>query len=142
MSTSMQQQVSCNATSFPVTFLVTLKTKELKRKELGAWIKEHREKANISQETAAEKVGLSRFQWIRIENGQSGTKRETLIDIANAIFADVEKTLLKGGYAPDEIEKVEVPKRILDALAREGKLFPEDEIMIAGLIEKMKKANS
>jgi len=108
MSTKMQQEVSCNATKQPVTFLATLSNKNAQLRELGSWVKQHREKANLSQETAAEKAGLSRFQWLRIENGQSGTKRETLIQIARVINADVNKTLRKGGFVDSSPENARV----------------------------------
>lgn len=94
----MQHKVTCNATKPFVTFDVTLDEKDKQLKELGNWIKNHREKALLSQETAAEKAGLSRYQWMRIENGQSGTKRDTLIQIASVINADVNQTLKKGGF--------------------------------------------
>lgn len=98
MSTLMQQQVACNATHSLVTFYATLSNTELKLKELGNWVKKHREKMNYSQESAAKKSGLSRYQWIRIENGQSGTKRETIIRIAKELEADGTEglTLLAG----------------------------------------------
>ena len=108
MSTILQHEVSCNATSKFVTFFATLSDNKLQLKKLGKWVKKHREAMNYSQETAAEKVGLSRYQWIRIENGQSGTKRETIINIAKELNADVAEglTLLAGlepenGQAPN-----------------------------------------
>ena len=64
----------------------------------GRWIKRHREAVNISQETAAGLAGLSRAQWARIENGQSSSKRDTLLRIADAVKADVSKTLEKAGF--------------------------------------------
>lgn len=97
----MQQQVACNATKDFVTFFATLSNENLKLERLGNWVKKHREKMNFSQETAAEKVGLSRYQWIRIENGQSGTKRETILNIARELNADeVEGLTLLAGLEP------------------------------------------
>lgn len=98
MSTFMQRQVACNATQEFVTFYATLKNKDLQLRKLGEWVKKHRDKMDYSQETAAEKVGLSRYQWLRIENGQSGTKRETILNIAKELNADEKEglTLLAG----------------------------------------------
>ncbi len=101
MSTLMQQQVSCNATGNFVTFIATLSKANLKLKQLGSWVKKHREKMNYSQEVAAEKAGISRYQWIRIENGQSGTKRETILAIAKELKADETEALtLLAGLEP------------------------------------------
>lgn len=126
MSTKMQQKVACNATAQSVTFLATLSNKNTQLKDLGNWIKQYREKANLSQETAAEKAGLSRFQWIRIENGQSGTKRETLIQIAKVINADVNQTLRKGGFVDSSIENEQVLPHQLKIMDFDG--FDEDDL--------------
>lgn len=130
MSTKMQQQVACNDTQQSVTFLVTLSNKNIQLKELGRWIKSHREKMNLSQETAAEKAGLSRFQWIRIENGQSGTKRETLIQIAKVISANVDQTLIKGGFVDSKtVSQQDVHFQIPESLSKvDFSIFNEYEL--------------
>lgn len=130
MSTKMQQEVSCNATTKSVTFLATLSSTNLQLKILGNWIKWHREKKNISQETAAELAGLSRFQWIRIETGKSGTKKDTLIQIANVIGADVGQTLRKSGFVDESYEtKSSVENQILTFLSKvDFSVFNEQDL--------------
>jgi len=130
MSIKMQHQVACNVTAKSVTFFATLSNKNTQLKALGSWIKQHREKANLSQETAAEKANLSRFQWMRIENGQSGTKRETLIQIAKVINADVNQTLRKGGFIDSSLEsESNVEHQLLEWLSEiDFSIFDETEI--------------
>ena len=104
----MQHQVNCNATDNLVTFIDTLSNTNLKLKQLGSWVKKHREKMNYSQETAAEKSGISRYQWIRIENGQSGTKRETILAIAKQLEADETEALtLLAGLEPQNTPQID-----------------------------------
>ena len=100
-----------------------MSNKNLQLKQLGEWVKKHREKMNFSQETAAEKVGLSRYQWIRIENGQSGTKRDTILSIAKQLGADATEGLtLLAGLEPDSnsIKKPTNPAEFFDALDKLG----------------------
>lgn len=129
----MPHKVTCNATKSSVTFFATLDERKKQLKELGDWIKIHREKVFMSQETAAEKANLSRYQWMRIENGQSGTKRDTLIQIANVINADVNQTLKKGGYTSflnEEEYKSEVDtlaKKLAEGVMASGFDDLEDE---------------
>lgn len=100
----MQQQVACNATERVVTFIATLETDLQNYKTFGDWIKKHREDAGLSQEGAADKAGMSRFQWIRIENGQSGTKRSTVLKMAKVVKGKEDEALKLAGFAStDEI---------------------------------------
>lgn len=66
----------------------------------GAWIKEQREARKISQGGAAKRAEIDRQQWFRIENGLSGTRRDTVIRMAHAISADVDEALRLAGFAP------------------------------------------
>lgn len=102
MSTFVQQQVACNATERIVTFIATLETDLQNYKTFGEWVKKHREDAGLSQEGAADKAGMSRFQWIRIENGQSGTKRTTVLKIAKVVKGKEEEALKLAGFASSE----------------------------------------
>lgn len=78
-----------------------------------------------------------------VTNKPSQPSRELVIKLAEIFSEDLDKALMLAGYAPSlSVEPPTVPPRILEALAREGTLHPDDEIMIAGIIEKMKKANS
>ena len=96
----MQQQVACNATSGIVTFIATIGNKIVGSRLFGNWVKQHREAAKLSQEGAAEKAGLSRYQWIRIENAQSGTKRDTVKKIAEVLNGNEDEALKLAGFNP------------------------------------------
>jgi len=99
MSTIMQQQVACNETERIVTFIATLETDLQNYKTFGEWVKKHREDAGLSQEGAAEKSGLSRYQWMRIENAQSGTKRSTVEKIAKSLNGNIDEALSLAGFS-------------------------------------------
>ncbi len=73
---------------------------EEQRKEFGNWLREHRVVLGISQAEAGKRAGISRTQWIRLERGESGTKRENILGIAKAIKADLHETYRKAGYSP------------------------------------------
>ena len=93
----MFRQVRCNVepsidTSLPMTSSVW--------KEFGAWIKGKRDKANLSQDGAARRADIDRQQWYRIENGLSGTRRDTVIRMARGVSADPNEALTYAGFAP------------------------------------------
>lgn len=71
--------------------------KELKR-SFGRLIREKREKKNLSQDGLGHLVGKDRQQIYRIENGLSGTRRETVIDLAKALGVDSETLLYRAGF--------------------------------------------
>jgi Helix-turn-helix. len=73
---------------------------ERDRKRFGEWLYEHRVALKINQAEAGRRAGISRTQWIRLEHGESGTKRENIPAIAKAIKADLHETYRKAGYAP------------------------------------------
>jgi len=68
-------------------------------RDFGAWIREQREKLNFSQGGVADKVGVDRQTIYRIEAGQSGTKRDTVIAIAEALRLNVDEALIRSGFA-------------------------------------------
>jgi transcriptional regulator with XRE-family HTH domain len=82
---------------------------EEQRKEFGAWLREHRVLLHINQAEAGRRAGMSRTQWIRLERGDSGTKRENIPGIAKAIRADLYETYRKAGYAPPALKTVHLP---------------------------------
>ncbi len=99
---------------------------EKDRKRFGDWLYEHRVALKINQAEAGRRAGISRTQWIRLEHGESGTKRENIPAIAKAIKADLHETYRKAGYAPptartpapDFIERFyELPQSVQDDLA-------------------------
>lgn len=61
----------------------------------GKWLKTEREKARLSQKEVAKQTPLHIVQLSRIENGHSGAKRQTVIDIVNSI------NILSTGYQID-----------------------------------------
>jgi transcriptional regulator with XRE-family HTH domain len=66
----------------------------------GEWIEAQRRLTPYTQEAAAARAGMKRQQWSRIIKGVSGTKRTTVIRIAEAVGANVDEALVKAGYAP------------------------------------------
>jgi transcriptional regulator with XRE-family HTH domain len=87
---------------------------ERDRKRFGEWLYEHRVVLKINQAEAGRRAGMSRTQWIRLEHGESGTKRENIPAIAKAIKADLHETYRKAGYAPPASER----KHTSDFVAR------------------------
>jgi len=82
---------------------------ERDRKRFGEWLYEHRVALKINQAEAGRRAGMSRTQWIRLEHGESGTKRENIPAIAKAIKADLHETYRKAGYAPPASERKPIP---------------------------------
>lgn len=78
---------------------------EKDRKRFGEWLYEHRVALKINQAEAGRRAGISRTQWIRLEHGESGTKRENIPAIAKAIKADLHETYRKAGYAPPATDR-------------------------------------
>ncbi len=63
------------------------------RKDFGRWLQNEREIRGISQKYVAKEIRMSVTQLSRIENGESGTKRDTVILLAQTIGADEEEAL-------------------------------------------------
>jgi len=97
----MSKQVYCNgATSF-VTPKIQMQKNNTEQMwfEFGSWIKSIREAARLSQAGAANRAGIDRQQWYRIENGLSGSKRETVIAMAKAVSVNIDEALTRAGFA-------------------------------------------
>ncbi len=93
------------------------------KRDFGSWIKEKRDKAGLSQDGAARRAEIDRQQWYRIENGLSGTKRDTVIRLAVALSADPNEALQRAGFAseqPFERPKPQTVKDLLDRLDELG----------------------
>ena len=64
--------------------------------------------AHLTQAVVAAKVGIHVVQLARIESGDSGTKRDTVIAIARAIGLRVNEALERAGFSsgdrPDDTE--------------------------------------
>lgn len=89
MQHKMLQNVYCKATNNFVTINATMpdsgKSSEELQKAFGAWLKAQRKLTGLSQKKVADEVPMDRVQLARIESGESGTKRDTVIGIVNAI---------------------------------------------------------
>jgi transcriptional regulator with XRE-family HTH domain len=96
----MSKQVHCNVTTAIGTTVLLMQHRpsDVLWKDFGAWIREHREKNHLSQAGAAQRAGIDRQQWYRIESGKSGTRRDTVIEIARAVSADINEALDKAGF--------------------------------------------
>jgi transcriptional regulator with XRE-family HTH domain len=67
--------------------------------QFGAWIRKMRRDAELTQKQVADRSGIHEVQLARIEKGESGTKRDTVIALAKAIGIDEEIALNNAGYA-------------------------------------------
>jgi transcriptional regulator with XRE-family HTH domain len=108
--------VNCNGHGAKDTIRRYMGTQQAERdrKRFGEWLYEHRVVLKINQAEAGRRAGISRTQWIRLEHGESGTKRENIPAIAKAIKADLHETYRKAGYAPPASER----KHTSDFVAR------------------------
>ena len=83
------QNVSCKATFNCVTIRATMtsakKSSEELQREFGSWIKLQRKMAGLVQGTVSVSAPIDRVHLARIESGESGTKRDTVISIVEAI---------------------------------------------------------
>jgi transcriptional regulator with XRE-family HTH domain len=129
----MSKQVHCNV----YTLIDTPKpmADNIKR-DFGNWIKELRDNARLSQDGAARRAGIDRQQWYRIENGLSGTKRDTVIRIAHALSASPDEALVRAGFAPEQpLQDLERPKpnNVQELLDRLSELGVESPIFHGGI---------
>lgn len=69
------------------------------RKEFGRWMQNQREERGLSQKFVAGKIGITETQLSRIENGKSGTERDTVIFWAQAVGIDENDALRQ--YKPE-----------------------------------------
>lgn len=69
------------------------------RREFGLWLQNERKSHGMSQKLVAAKSGLTVTQLSRIENGRSGTRRDTIILLASVI--GIDETGALGKYAPE-----------------------------------------
>jgi transcriptional regulator with XRE-family HTH domain len=65
----------------------------------GNWLKTQRENAKLSQDGLADLIDVDRQTIYRLENALSGTKRETVLALAEALKASESEALLKAGFA-------------------------------------------
>jgi transcriptional regulator with XRE-family HTH domain len=118
MQQRMLQNVHCKATPAFVTIRATMMETEKPsvalRREFGKWAKEQREKAGLTQKVVAENTGIHRVHLARIEAGESGVGRNTVIAWTKAVNknsrqfqVDENEALERSGFAalvPNENE--------------------------------------
>ena len=102
-------------------------------KSFGTWIKELRDKAGLSQDGAARRAEIDRQQWYRIENGLSGTKRDTVIRIAHALSADPNEALERAGFSTGQPLERPKPQTVQELLSRLNELGVENPIFKGGI---------
>ena len=107
----------------------------------GRYFKQTRENKGISQTFVAKKAGITVTQLSRIENDQSGTKRETALQLTEAASFSEQETqeaLRFAGYIAHGAE-TSLPKPILEAIGKNGNLTENDNILIANFIDMLGK---
>lgn len=101
------KNTNCNVKLAYITINVNM-TEEMWR-NFGIWLKSERRKTGLTQEKVAEKSEIHVVQISRIENGHSGAKRQTVIDVVEATNKysetgykiDVNEALSRAGFASD-----------------------------------------
>lgn len=78
------------------------------RRDFGRWLREQREAGGKSQKFVAAKSGITVTQLSRIENGHSGTRRDTVILLAEIIGVDKREALRR--FAPESFPQI--PKEL------------------------------
>lgn len=91
-----------NRLTFPV--MSSAKPSEILRREFGSWLQKEREARGLSQKFVADKANVTVTQLSRIENGQSGTKRDTVIALANIIGISEVDALRK--FSPESVPQL------------------------------------
>lgn len=76
-------------------------------KQFGLWLRGRRRTLNLSQSAASQAAGISRAMWAKLEAGESGTRRETLVGIARAIGVPLSEAFRRAGFAPPHITSLE-----------------------------------
>lgn len=80
-------------------------------KRFGQWVGEQVRLTGKTQKEVAVFAGITEVQLSRIVNGNSGTKRETIPGLAEALGVDVDEAYERAGYSPDMNEGPEAEER-------------------------------
>lgn len=91
---------------------------------LGTWVKGRRNAKGFTQAELAQKAGISRFQVIRIENGETTTRRGTIAALAAALDAPEGDAMRLAGFAGEASPAAEIGAQIADIVER---LEPADQ---------------
>lgn len=114
----------------------------------GDWLRSKIRENDISNAELARRVDVSPTYIGNLlrnysPNSKTGSIRasEKIVEsIAKALNAPIDEARTAAGYAAKN-QTVPVPKPIIEALAREGTLHPDDEILIADMIVRFKQGN-
>ncbi|MCD9188286.1 MAG: helix-turn-helix domain-containing protein [Pyrinomonadaceae bacterium] len=113
-------------------------TDKTRWKVFGAWLKAQRENAKLSQEGLGDRIEVDRQTIYRIENGLSGTKRETVIALAKALQVSESEALIKAGFSPQNSETDTY--KILDGVMisfQDDDLSKKQQQEIADIVRKL-----
>lgn len=140
----MSSYVPCKVVTPTVTNSNVAETSEDINKIFGLWVRANRRKQDLTQQSLARLVGIDRQQIYRIESGQSGTKRDTIIALAKALNVDTDVALDKAGYVLSE--PINKPKSLaelidrLEALGVENIIFADNDAMAHGTPDDLQAA--
>lgn len=67
--------------------------------QFGAWLRTQRKLANMSQDELSRRAGVHEVSVARYEKGESGARRDTVINLANALGVDVREALQRAGFS-------------------------------------------
>ncbi len=113
----------------------------------GQWLKNARTERGYSLRTLEALTNkICTYGYLnQLERGVTGKKGaeyqpdlEIVEALAIALKKPIDEARLAAGYAPKN-QLPPVPKPIIEALAREGTLHPDDEILIADFITRLKR---
>lgn len=118
--------------------------------DFAEWLKINREREKVSLRRLADKIGnlCSDAYLSQLENRRYKSKKgelmrpakEIVVALAEALHANTDEALRLADYAPEgDTSAAAVPPPILEALAREGRLSPNDEVLIADFITRLKQ---
>lgn len=94
-------------------------------KNFGRWMRETREAKRLSQEGLARRIGIDRQQVYRLEGGLSGTRRETVLKIAEALEQSPAEALNMAGFAiPRTPGRISNGRELLEVLEASGIEIP------------------
>ena len=107
------------------------------RKSFGRWLREMRTLSGYEQQQAADRADVSRVHWSRVENGDTGIKRDTLTRMAQAVHADPAEAFRRAGFQPpQQLESSGQGKRTSHVIAAyRGQLTPQVDEQLARIVE-------
>lgn len=100
----MLGNLSCNVVlAYPTMNVMPSMLPKTHWENFGAWLRKMRRDKDLTQKEVAKRADIHEVQLARIEKGESGTKRETVIALSKAIGVDTLEMLKKAGFTlPDD----------------------------------------